>query len=65
MADTTRGDYSDKTCECGAIGCDFRHWGPLVPDGKPRYLCEVTMKERDQYFRRHGVAMPDELVTKR
>lgn len=63
MADTVRGDFPDKVCECGRKGCAFRHWGPLVPDGCIRYLCFETMKERSDYFNQHGVAMPDELVT--
>lgn len=64
MADTTRGDYTNQTCECGKMGCVFHHWGPLVPRGERRALCAETMRERDQYFRKHGVAMPDALVTK-
>lgn len=64
MADTIRGDFPEQVCECGRKGCDFQHWGPLVPEGKPRYLCADTMRERADYFRQHGRAMPDELVTK-
>lgn len=31
MADTSRGDYSDKFCShCGKKGCYLKHWGPLM-----------------------------------
>jgi hypothetical protein len=64
MADTVRGDFPKEVCECGHKGCAFMHWGELVPDGKPRYLCFLTMAERAAYFREHGTAKPDNLVTK-
>jgi hypothetical protein len=31
MADTSRGDYSEKFCaHCGKQGCYIKHWGPLM-----------------------------------
>jgi len=64
MADTVRGDFPNELCECGRKGCHFCHWGPLVPPGKPRYLCAETMAERAAFYRENGKTMPDELVTK-
>lgn len=50
MADTSRGDYSDKYCaHCGKKGeCYLKHWGPLMR-GKLVYFdeCAVALRSVD------------------
>ena len=47
MADTERGNFPDEKCsDCGEIGCCFKHWGPLVPEGKIGFFCPFCFSER-------------------
>lgn len=47
MVDTLRGDFPEKKCsDCGILGCDFKHWGSMVPKGKEGYFCWFCWNER-------------------
>lgn len=49
MADTVRGDFSDKFCaDCGHKGCYIKHYGPLCPDSSVGYF--------DQCFSERGAS---------
>ncbi len=40
MADTSRRSRPKEPCsDCGLVGTDFSHWGPLVPPGKVGDFC--------------------------
>jgi hypothetical protein len=59
MVDTIRGWNENATCsDCGAKGTLFKHWGPLVPNGKPMQLCSLCWMQRTAYYKHHGVAKP-------
>ena len=47
MADSVRADFPDEKCsDCGEMGCCFKHWGPLVPEGKIGFFCSFCFSER-------------------
>jgi len=49
MADTARGSFPDEIClDCGELGCSFKHWGSLVPDGKLGYFCLFCFFRREK-----------------
>ncbi len=55
MPDTSRGDYpNDFCCDCGEKGCEFRNWGPIVPDGKKHSFCADCFNERRGYYYRNN-----------
>ena len=59
MADTSRGDYPNRVCcDCDRAGCEFSHWGRLVPDKKRHYFCGYDWEERREYYYKNGVAKP-------
>ena len=59
MADTILDDFSESICaDCGKKGCDYRHWGPLVPPGSALFLCLDCWNVRGDYYNKHGVAKP-------
>jgi hypothetical protein len=49
MADTERGDFPNEICsDCGEKGCIFKHWGPLVPEGKIGSFCGYCWTRRNK-----------------
>lgn len=47
MADTARGNFTDKSCsDCGELGCVFVHNGDLVPKGETGSFCGFCWNER-------------------
>lgn len=60
MPDTSRGDYPDNLCcDCGQKGCEFRHWGPLVPDGRRHNFCaSCYLSRREHFYTNNHVAKP-------
>ncbi|MCL5733908.1 MAG: hypothetical protein M1334_04665 [Patescibacteria group bacterium] len=53
MPDTCLGDFPDIRCsDCGEIGSEFKHWGPLVPDNKHGNFCAFCWVERDKSYRK-------------
>lgn len=47
MPDTCRGDFPDVQCsDCGEMGCNFKHWGPLVPKNSLGNFCGFCWTER-------------------
>jgi len=50
VADTVRGDFPDSICaDCGAKGCVFKHWGPLVvPFGERASFCGACFSTRHE-----------------
>lgn len=59
MADTILAEFPDSNCaDCGEKGCEYRHWGPLVPPGKVLTLCTQCWGKRVDYYQQHGQAKP-------
>ena len=48
MSDTMLGDCGDKPCDdCGQVGAtEYKHWGPLTPEGKTGYFDAKCFKAR-------------------
>lgn len=70
MPDTIRGDFPDTICsDCGEKGCVFRHWGPLVPEGKVGDFCGYCWTRRDKLGMRVPLGfqppgIPEEFINK-
>ncbi|TSC83275.1 MAG: Uncharacterized protein G01um101419_105 [Parcubacteria group bacterium Gr01-1014_19] len=48
MADTLLGNFTDLVCsDCGVSGCEYKHWGPLVPKGARGSFCPACYSVRD------------------
>ena len=55
MADTRSGNFGNENCsDCGSKGCNFQHWGPLVPPGKVLTLCSECWDKRVDYYETHN-----------
>lgn len=55
MPDTQRGDFHDVRCsDCGEMGSNFSHWGPLVPKGTVGNLCLFCWTERYEAVNTRG-----------
>ena len=53
MPDTVRGNLKDKNCsDCGEKGCEFQHWGPMVPKGEFGSFCGFCWTERSEAYDR-------------
>lgn len=49
MADTIRSAQENINCsDCGRLGTEFRHWGPLVPEGASGNFCGFCWHERNK-----------------
>lgn len=59
MADTVRGDFPDLICsDCEEKGCEFQHWGDLVPKGKTGDFCIFYWNERMASYDRGELPQP-------
>lgn len=51
MGDTIRGNFKDISCsDCGEKGCEFKHGGPLVPEGEFGSFCSFCWTERNDAY---------------
>lgn len=59
MADTVRGWWPDAQCEdCGCLGVNFAHNGPVVPDGRWHSFCGVCWTVRHRQYEATGQPPP-------
>lgn len=49
--DTIRGNFEGLICsDCGEKGCEFQHWGDLVPKGETGKFCAFCWNERNEAY---------------